>query len=332
MNIFETKVPVLYIPGRTPTVAAIYGWGDTELAYVPRQWEIDYLQRRYLRGLADEELARRHCDVVRNLAVFVRPSGDQIPMQSPASSWYWLRKEHQTRLEALLRGKALTVPDRSILVSLGARGGLPAPDSVLFRYGAREHIDNLRERGRFLIRPASQFKAMDGDDVRQDDELSKSSFHLPENISVSTADGCPLKLASPVTRTGSTPEYLLYCVSTEWDEELFGAFGDACGVINEPDIFLARVKRAVADHDLPMDVHWIPVEYYDPCETWFGVQMHAGMHKDFRLAYQRESRFIFLPRDESLVRNPLFVEAGSMRDIVTIRQKPNSGDKRAEAI
>jgi len=98
------RVPSLVLPTTLPTRAAIRSWGDNLHNYEPEFWEFQYEVYRYLRGVAPLALADRYQTLIRNMRALIASERHVIPIQSFLSSWYWYRKEHQTRLEFAMRG------------------------------------------------------------------------------------------------------------------------------------------------------------------------------------------------------------------------------------
>lgn len=104
------KIQSLKHPERVPTPEAIKSWKQNEHHYEPDFWEFQYEIYRYLQNIDNDKLAERYRGIHRNFYVLVRPERDVIPVNSFLSSWYWYRKEHQTRYEFYLRNLPLPVP------------------------------------------------------------------------------------------------------------------------------------------------------------------------------------------------------------------------------
>src|ERR1700730_10249535 len=91
------EFPIL--PRTLPASTAIKSCGQNETSYNPQLWGLQYAVVRYLEGMTDEALNARYDAITRNMRSYGDAARDVIPMVSYQSSWYWHRKEYQTRLE-----------------------------------------------------------------------------------------------------------------------------------------------------------------------------------------------------------------------------------------
>jgi hypothetical protein len=92
------KVRPVELPKVHPSSDAIRSLGQNETYYEPEFWEFQYNAYRYLRNVDNEALIARHESIVENLTILYTEDRHVIPGQSFLSTWYWFRKEHQTRL------------------------------------------------------------------------------------------------------------------------------------------------------------------------------------------------------------------------------------------
>src|SRR5213594_2608610 len=97
------RIPSLTLPPILHTPAAIRSCGDNHQNYEPEFWEFQYEVYRYLVRVAPQDLAERYRALIRNMRTLIKSERHVIPIQSFLSSWYWYRKEHQTRLEFAMR-------------------------------------------------------------------------------------------------------------------------------------------------------------------------------------------------------------------------------------
>ncbi|HUD10993.1 MAG TPA: hypothetical protein VMS08_01160 [Candidatus Saccharimonadia bacterium] len=269
--------------------------------YEPDCWELQYENRRYLAGMESDQLAKRYVAIVRNFRVFVRPECDVVPIHCYFGSWYWYRKEHQSRYEFFQRNldppcapptQVVSVPD------VPAISSQRFPDAkIIFRYG---NSDAMRKSfsGSVRITAAPIYDSSEMNEARSDDELNKHTFLPALYTTLRTADGQNIELMSDIRRTSSSPDYYILCASCEWSDELFQAFNaDTCLVIRKPEIFADRLSSAAAAvAELKgWYFHHGPVHYFDPYEWKLDDPFLAPNSKDFRFAYQREYRFLWNP-------------------------------------
>ena len=187
--------------------------------YEPEFWEFQYQCYRYLERAPDTEIVTRYEDILRNMRALVSRDRDVIPIQSFLSSWYLFRKEHQTRLEFLLRNVEPPIqPPTDVVfdnVALGApaRPAHPNAGDVLFRYDQRTHIERIATDGLIRIRPASGFKTLEDDRARQDDECKKKAFLPGAHTRITTRDGTAIPILEDAEKTTSMPDYYAFCMN-----------------------------------------------------------------------------------------------------------------------
>jgi hypothetical protein len=218
------------------------------------------------------------------------------------SSWYWYRKEHQTRYEFAIRKLCLPC-EPPIEVAKNCHVGAPAqprhPNAgdVLFRYGDLRWTHLALTEGSLRISAArSYFELERTDDARWDDELNKHSFLSRRCSRITTRDGQEIRPTGDIKRTVSSPNYFVICMSCEWDSGLFSAFNaNSCLVIRKPDQLASLLDGAANEELNGWLFHYGSVCYFDPYEWKSNEPFDAALCKDFRFAYQREYRFMWLP-------------------------------------
>jgi hypothetical protein len=191
-GVIDLRIPNLKLPETLPSEQAICSFGDNKYSYEPEFWELQYQVYRYLERVSDAVLAGRYKDILNNMRALISRDRDVIPIKSFLSSWYWFRKEHQTRYEYALRGVQQPIPPPYEVVFDNKAERAPIrpkhvnAGDVLFRYDRKQgsescHIEAMLQNGIVRIRPASDFKEMKLDSARQDEELSKKHI-FPESI------------------------------------------------------------------------------------------------------------------------------------------------------
>jgi hypothetical protein len=290
----------LQIPTVLPHADAIRSAGSNEHDYEPEFWEFQYEGYRYLGRVSQGALVERYQALMRNMKALVSADRHVIPVQNVLSSWYWYRKEHQTRLEFSMRGADLPVaPPAGILdyvpFDAPVRPRSPNAGDVLFRYGKRIHMEDMVRHGTIRIAPAAHYRSLELGIARADEELSKSLFWPGQYTKLTNREGKLMPAIGDARWSVSGPDYYMLCLSCDWDRTLFEAFAaDACVVIRRPDVFAQRLKIAAEIQLAGWYFHHNPVWYLDPYETRKQEGLSASMCKDFRFAYQREYRFLWL--------------------------------------
>jgi hypothetical protein len=283
------RVPSLMLPSVLPTPAAVRSFNDNFHSYEPAFWELLYEGRRYLGSATDAALRDRHRSVIRNMKALICPYRHRIPIQSPMSSWYWCRKEHETRLELFLRG--LTKPSEVFDVAETSIG--PPKDDIVFRYAAPDVIRDFMA-GRIQVRPASFYHDTALGEARSDHETEKSCTVPGQNMHMIDRNGNKVAIIGDMRRTSSIHDYYVLCCSSEWDVSLKDEFGGACAEVRDVEQFAERLNKAFCGQLGGWDFYHIPMQYFDPLDGSLAQVIDPGIAKDFRFAYQREYRFLWM--------------------------------------
>jgi hypothetical protein len=314
------KVQSLELPEKLSTPGALKSWGQNEHDYEPEFWEFQYDIYRYLKNIDKDKLDERYSDIHRNFCILVRPECHVIPVNSFQSSWYWYRKEHQTRYEYFLRDRPLLLP----LPCPSEDFSVPAypknlnSSDILFRYGNLQFMKPFVERGNIRITPASFYKDGQVSDPRTDDELNKKKSLPGQYSRIITMEGKEIPIIGDVQETVSIGvDYYVLCMSAKFEPQIFEEFSDSdsCVVIKDPEQFAARIEASSRSVILNWYFYHNPVEYFDPCEPYKNQYFDPVMCKDFRFAYQMEYRVIWHPQEHGPAKDYIILCLGSLEDI-----------------
>jgi hypothetical protein len=327
------RLPSLALPPILPTPAAIRSHGDNHHSYEPEFWEFQYEVYRYLGRVAPQDLVERYRAIIRNMKTLIKSERHVIPIQSPLSSWYWFRKEHQTRLEFAMRGVSPPAALPTGLLDRSSRDAPTRPSSpnagdVLFRYSERNWIEEMVHLGRIRIGPAAFYRNLELGVARADEERAKTSFLAGEYVRIISKDGMRVPIVGDVRRTVSLPNYYMLCLSCEWDPALFSDFrADACAVVRDGKRFAERLQAASKEQLDGWYFHHGPVEYFDPYQMSRDQFFDAGMCKDFRFAFEREYRFLWVSLAGEEADNFKVVKLGPLEDIAEVHAPDAQGPK-----
>ena len=298
-------------------------------------WEEEYLIRRYLQDVSNEELDQRLRDVSLNLSR-INEIGQLSIDTSPAHLDLWSKLITHVFMEYGMRDG---IPDGVMNES-----GIPyvthpeAPDgfkilsgdemptsNYLVKLGQKEYMHELFHNGRIRISPASFYADPSLNPAIQDEELSFNSIALKSetNITSIDQDGKPGQSLEPlgnITITHSAKNYYVYCMTKKYDFRLIDDFGaNSMVLITDPKEFGVKFMKAVQDlYGDEYQYLWIPVYYADP----FNVDkdlFSIYFAKHFRFSYQNEYRFLMIPKtEEDIPLDPFFIELGSLQDIAKL--------------
>jgi hypothetical protein len=249
-------------------------------------WRRQYHERRYARHLSQPELNRRIRDVVLNM-LRLTPDAKIGPGPLTADAAMWMEKWTHVLEEMQLRHgpypsgftrdilHSEPLPDFvSELAGKAARKmsslGLKSGD-VFIKFGKREYMEQLLEKGMLRLRPASFFAQKDHNGAVRDDELS-----LDISLPLSRADIVKIVI-NPQDVPEDAPDrrvdirlqfptdYWLYCVTTSVEPRLFVDFQAAsCAIIRDKRKFTELLRSAAAKSLPPANMHDGPADYVDP--------------------------------------------------------------------
>lgn len=321
------RIEKLLLPNTLPLPEVMKSWKENKNSYDPEFWEFQYEVYRYLGRISDTELFGRYNHIVRNMRYIVSNDRNIIPILSFLSSWYWYRKEHQTRYEFFLRKIPLDQDLPQItpkdLTAAPKRPRHPNSGDVLFRYGSKKWLHDLVKFGRMRISAAQEYAALETDPARQDDELTKNTYLPGEYTTLTTTDGKDIKIIGDMKQSVSGIDYYVYCTSCDWDPDLFKDFNsDCCVVINNPEEFARRLKLAATSQLSNWYFHHCPIEYFDAYERTHNQHIDNAMSKDLKYAYQREYRFIWASFNKGKAIGHKYLELGPLSDIAEIYDYP----------
>ncbi|MEL7685489.1 hypothetical protein AAG594_14215 [Citromicrobium bathyomarinum] len=291
---------------------------------------------RPLKHLEDCALQSRLDAIDRNiqyLDIADGPRDDLPPEEGWLSPWWWLRLRHWTLSEFARRGLEIrptpAIPP-PIPVHTDFKGIHAGAKPKLFRISRVPWLMPFLEEGKVRFASAAGYKAMENDESRADDEMTKGYRRAGGRVTITTIDGRPIEALGDVRfdTTRATPgdvplPYWMLCASTDFDPRLIGAFpggNDDDGVlaIFDPDEFKRRAGKALAAA-LPDVVGRIAiVDYYDVYHPPRSAISPVTM-KSMEFANQRELRFVLDPgRGALIAENAYFLTVGSIADIAAI--------------
>ncbi|MHB8793174.1 MAG: hypothetical protein ACYC6O_07530 [Thermoleophilia bacterium] len=187
----------------------------------------------------------------------------------------------------------------------------------LFKFGRREHIEELIREGLLFMNPVSYFRTLENDLLRSDKEegatgcfpASGAKLNIEVNgqwEEIATING------SIITSDGSYKTTNIFCMYSlmtsangHIDERNF-AFGDTCVVLKDADDFLQRVDSSARRNNIDIEHRLVS---YVSRETYRGAM--DAFTKFSYFAYQSEFR-IAIASDNN---QPFSLRVGDLTDI-----------------
>jgi hypothetical protein len=295
-------------------------------------WRLQYMQRRYLEHITDDDLAQRTRDVICNLTVLTDEGkvGLLVPDHVGA---YWMEIFTHILEEYSLRGNGLphglmkgaslpkpTWPHRPRAEAL-LKNAQFDPALHMVKFGKAEYLRHA-SGGRWRITPASFYKDPSLGTARQDHELKRTVFGLQNEVEITILNqqtGEPIAKTHPIGDLAVTQEsrtdYYVICLSRSLSLRLFDDFtqSDSCIIIRNIPEFVRRIFAAFRRLLSGWHGKMRDVMYYDPFNPPRERDLFFSKH--FGYAYQREIRFVWLPPEAKLDLKVHDLEAGSMSDI-----------------
>ena len=295
-------------------------------------WRLQYRQRRYLKQANEDALSQRLKDVIANLTTLT-PDGKIGVLPTDSDGVPWMTLFTHLHEEYLLRGQQLP-PRAGLHIPTPTAPGepppsaalngilLPRPGQALVKLGKRAYMQDLFERGRIRLVPASSYSDPSLNHAIRDDELKLDRVMPGSETTITFCDeetSMPqhVKPIGDVTSTVSlATDYYVYCMTHTLSYRLFDDFeADACVIIRDPKAFYSRLQGAV-QAKLSGWLDWNkPVQYIDPyLHNERDVNLIFSKH--FRHWYQQEYRFAWIPENGGrTVLEPIEFELGSLKEI-----------------
>ncbi len=190
----------------------------------------------------------------------------------------------------------------------------------LYRYSERKWLDLSLRLGKFRLRPASEYKSIEGSAARADDEqYRRLVLRNPQIAHVKT--GQPIiPVGGVVMASNIDSDYLTLCLATIYSDHFFQDFegSDTCLIIHNPDDFFDRMYTAI-DSVLPNS--WGAVDgsvSYGSCS-----KLGAPFTKPENFLFQFEWRFACLPIPSLNKCEATIVTLGSIEDIAEVVTAPD---------
>jgi hypothetical protein len=316
----------LNLPETLPTDECMKSYGHNKYTYNPEFWEFEYEVNRYLEHIHNGDLITRYYEIAKNIALIVSDERNQIPINTFLSSWFWYRKEHQTRYEIYKRHLTIdqnrTFKYKPKCSSIyPRRPNHPNSCDILYRYMQRKYAIELVSQGKLRLSPASFYQKSEMSAARYDNEVQKSHSSNGKYITITTENGQNIPIKGNLKRTVSIPNYYMYCMSCDFNTYLMSEFGDedpTCIVINNPQELSRIIERKVQNCFPDWKFFECPINYYDLFELMNNQRIDAGMSKDFKYAYQREYRYILFPKNGDIVNDYNTLDLGPLTHILEL--------------
>ena len=325
------------------------------------EWAREYSANRYCRYETRQELHQRYQDIWVNTQVLI-PSGkiglttdkNWYRLQQHVITELQIRGQPPTRSNHH-PGVQEAQPFFDGDLCRTAVDVVSAQDTdhdVLVKYGKRAHMESLFQKGELYLNSATSYNDSVHNQAVRDNELAidfkggylrtmspmqfydmdqpppkhvmnqgtafRSIYNLPELGSK--------QYATAVVQFPT--DYWMFCMAEVLDPRLFADFeADSCLLIKRKP-FVERVLR-MATLQLPnVQEYFDRIRYVDPLGAWPGstrvtpfIPIH--MTKVFRYAYQRESRFAFLPKRFEGRLEPTCIRIGTISDIAKLVPLPH---------
>ncbi len=288
-------------------------------------WRERYAKSRYLEFLSVDDLQKRYVDLLDNVLAFTSDGRPHLGGLSGDTDWtrrvadVWAEADLRSIGPAWLKAVEHTVLDRpyaNIKRAMDAWGDRRfTPERALIKYGHRDHMVDLLERGRLRLTPASNYDDPSLNPAIRDAEL-EFPVHLPPGtrLQVELEPGSKVfhdipGIAGLITQTSRCENYYVFCASATFDPRAFDEFGyDACVLIHDWEklIELIKVQRVPA-----RSLSAGATVYLDPFMPHRSAPS-VQLMKHLRYEYQREWRIFWTDPLPPPPLQPYFVDLGNL--------------------
>jgi len=279
----------------------------TEMIPKHEFWRRQYSADRYMEAISDAELDLRFADVFTNQLLLCAHGKIGI------GAGLWTEKFAHLQAEYSIRGRdfpnAAEIERRLIVPSQASSAlserlkqdypnGVP-PAFTLFKYGKKEHLAPLIDKGSLRLMPASSYEDPSLNPATEDSELHFEKIWKGER-----------------TRYRSQFDYYCFCSSFLHLDRLIADFGaDSILVVRDPWGFFRRIAETL--NETSFQIYFKAVSYLDPLLLDEAEVADVAVVKHMRFAYQFEHRFVAMPTAETPL-EPRHLELGSLHDIATL--------------
>lgn len=302
-------------------------------------WRRQYDKNRYARHLSHDELIQRFRDLFINVLRLTPDAKIGLPPINQESALLFMKFTHimeelQLRYGPYPNGIDEKFRDPEHIPNFASDLGEKAAktlssyglheNEVFIKYGRREYMESLYEKGKLRIQPASYFSEKDHNGAVRDDELiiSISSVLSREDIVKLVRNPQDVPLDAPEQRVDIRlqfpTDYWLYCVTSSVEPRLFVDFkADACVIIKDKDSFRYMLRLAAAKVLPRVGMKEGSAIYIDPL-LHNNINIFVPFTKHFRYTYQEEYRFCWIPMKPVEKVEHVDVEIGSLKDIAEL--------------
>lgn len=192
----------------------------------------------------------------------------------------------------------------------------------LYRYSRCRWALKSLLAGEFRLVPASNYRDLEADKARQDDELVRTQKSRGQDVVITN-----LRTGQPIQAIGDVSyqqevgtNYYTICMSSAWDPLLFDEFKDAnsCLIIHNTDEFCELVHHHV-DKVLKGWIGW------DAAVSYLSKSPHGpAFSKPWTYLAQKEWRFAWLPPNRADKLEPLFIRLGNIERFAEMVKRPEA--------
>lgn len=191
----------------------------------------------------------------------------------------------------------------------------------LYRYSEKKWLERSLYFGEFRLRPAADYKSIETDLARNDDELVRKSSSPASSVTIiNLSTGKEINpIGDVVYRSKVGTNYLTICFSKQWNEKLFEVFPDtdACLVIHNVEEFCERIH--IAAEKILHQPQWAGI---DAPVVYFGKsKLGPVFSKPRHFFYQHEWRFAWSPLIPKIDIKPITICIGNLESIAEVIER-----------
>ena len=302
---------------------------------IPRHeaWTVEYLADPYLRRATTDELHDRMRDLFLNVLTLTTGMKVGVLTRDDGMSLFRLVNDVFAEMRqrfgpypsgfrvGFLEGLRIPSPrardaEQAVVATRGRGGGA---GHLLVKYGKREHMERLVDRGEIRLAGAISYRDPSLNSAVRDDELEVSARLRGVDLRVWAGRERRVLLArgsgDVEVTVASKTDFYAYCLSTALVSRMFLDFeADACVLIRDREEFVRRFRAALGSRLGEWRLSQGDVVYVDPWNPR-DVPQEPYFAKHFKYGYQREHRLVALPPRAMERLDPVPLDLGNLRGI-----------------
>lgn len=302
-------------------------------------WTYQYRANPYLDHISDNHLIQRARDIFANITTLSNDAKiGVVQVDEHGKNWWilWthILEEMRSRFGPYPNSvwkefaKEVHYPDPRNEISKKAAEFVRKYEvngqRYLYKYGKSKYLNDLLNYGILRLAPASSYSDPSLNLSIRDNELQIKIYPNPHTFAFES-DRRIIKNKDYKSKPhlkkisiNSNTDYYVFCMSSILLPRLFNDFNvDSCLLIKNPTLFLNKLNASFRDSVKDFQTVFSSVKYYDPILI-NSTDLNPFTSKHFKYTYEKEVRFICIPKTKMEKLDYKIIELGNLSEIAEI--------------